>query len=229
MYQSWMDRRSRSERPWPSTVYQKTCPTPVASGPSVGTTPVGRDFDSRLSRSSTRVRAKYRSTESSKITLIIEKPKAEEDRTTLTPGSPWRLTVSGYVIWSSTSWGERPGQSVKTMTWLSDRSGMASIGVDSRAQYPHPATRMKQAMTRNRLRIETPISQLITGPYLRTPPEPPDDDPDEHDKAREQRSEEHTSELQSQFHLVCRLLLEKKKINRFRHTSTTTNLHPCLP
>src|SRR5689334_23531232 len=28
------------------------------------------------------------------------------------------------------------------------------------------------------------------------------------------RSEEHTSELQSQFHLVCRLLLEKKKINK---------------
>src|SRR6266568_6350112 len=29
--------------------------------------------------------------------------------------------------------------------------------------------------------------------------------------ARRVRSEEHTSELQSQFHLVCRLLLEKKK------------------
>src|SRR6266568_1100286 len=28
---------------------------------------------------------------------------------------------------------------------------------------------------------------------------------------RQSRSEEHTSELQSQFHLVCRLLLEKKK------------------
>src|SRR5438309_9118448 len=28
------------------------------------------------------------------------------------------------------------------------------------------------------------------------------------------RSEEHTSELQSQFHLVCRLLLEKKKHRR---------------
>src|SRR5689334_25200126 len=28
---------------------------------------------------------------------------------------------------------------------------------------------------------------------------------------RARRSEEHTSELQSQFHLVCRLLLEKKK------------------
>src|SRR5689334_24359164 len=32
------------------------------------------------------------------------------------------------------------------------------------------------------------------------------------------RSEEHTSELQSQFHLVCRLLLEKKK-QRTRESS----------
>src|SRR5689334_24381426 len=30
------------------------------------------------------------------------------------------------------------------------------------------------------------------------------------DEWRGNRSEEHTSELQSQFHLVCRLLLEKK-------------------
>src|SRR3974377_2623786 len=29
------------------------------------------------------------------------------------------------------------------------------------------------------------------------------------------RSEEHTSELQSQFHLVCRLLLEKKKVQLY--------------
>src|SRR2546429_4490889 len=29
---------------------------------------------------------------------------------------------------------------------------------------------------------------------------------------RQRRSEEHTSELQSRLHLVCRLLLEKKKI-----------------
>src|SRR5207249_7271791 len=32
---------------------------------------------------------------------------------------------------------------------------------------------------------------------------------------REMRSEEHTSELQSRFDLVCRLLLEKKSIGRF--------------
>src|SRR5689334_23800952 len=31
------------------------------------------------------------------------------------------------------------------------------------------------------------------------------------------RSEEHTSELQSQFHLVCRLLLEKKKKKTMKH------------
>src|SRR5690348_17438663 len=38
-----------------------------------------------------------------------------------------------------------------------------------------------------------------------------------------QRSEEHTSELQSPVHLVCRLLLEKKKTK----TSSTTSKTPC--
>src|SRR2546429_2526651 len=38
-------------------------------------------------------------------------------------------------------------------------------------------------------------------------------------QAHEPRSEEHTSELQSRLHLVCRLLLEKKK-----HRSTS----PCI-
>src|SRR2546430_13640074 len=35
-----------------------------------------------------------------------------------------------------------------------------------------------------------------------------------------ERSEEHTSELQSQSNLVCRLLLEKKKITAHRHISS---------
>src|SRR5689334_24609156 len=34
-----------------------------------------------------------------------------------------------------------------------------------------------------------------------------------HASSAKRRSEEHTSELQSQFHLVCRLLLEKKNKN----------------
>src|SRR5258708_28986407 len=40
--------------------------------------------------------------------------------------------------------------------------------------------------------------------------------------ARSVRSEEHTSELQSPDHLVCRLLLEKKKTVTSRHS---TNAH----
>src|SRR5690554_7278621 len=41
------------------------------------------------------------------------------------------------------------------------------------------------------------------------------------------RSEEHTSELQSRPHLVCRLLLEKKKYNEHSHTQhyATNYLH----
>src|SRR5256884_1902996 len=37
------------------------------------------------------------------------------------------------------------------------------------------------------------------------------------------RSEEHTSELQSRLHLVCRLLLEKKK----KHTTTRSTRTTC--
>src|SRR5689334_24375035 len=42
-----------------------------------------------------------------------------------------------------------------------------------------------------------------------------------------ERSEEHTSELQSQFHLVCRLLLEKKKKKKKEKiiTKETTKTH----
>src|SRR3712207_7571059 len=39
------------------------------------------------------------------------------------------------------------------------------------------------------------------------------------DAAPHRRSEEHTSELQSRQYLVCRLLLEKKKIKKTLHTS----------
>src|SRR5687768_17708181 len=55
-------------------------------------------------------------------------------------------------------------------------------------------------------------------------------------RSSRRRSEEHTSELQSRLHLVCRLLLEKKKkhiyINNilfqhiFKHRSTSYHLDP---
>src|SRR5689334_24295002 len=47
-----------------------------------------------------------------------------------------------------------------------------------------------------------------------------------------ERSEEHTSELQSQFHLVCRLLLEKKKKTELtrilRERTRTDGLAACV-
>src|SRR5438094_6607051 len=40
------------------------------------------------------------------------------------------------------------------------------------------------------------------------------------------RSEEHTSELQSPYDLVCRLLLEKKKKIHMQYTPASTVAHP---
>src|SRR5260370_5409084 len=43
------------------------------------------------------------------------------------------------------------------------------------------------------------------------------------------RSEEHTSELQSHLNLVCRLLLEKKKITKYGHPSHDPRPYLHLP
>src|SRR5689334_24537037 len=43
------------------------------------------------------------------------------------------------------------------------------------------------------------------------------------------RSEEHTSELQSQFHLVCRLLLEKKNAASRTHSRLTRGASTSAP
>src|SRR5438067_9598074 len=61
---------------------------------------------------------------------------------------------------------------------------------------------------------------------LRVPPIRPPRRPAPH------RSEEHTSELQSRFDLVCRLLLEKKNNNPIRRPAIRLNLtalHARLP
>src|SRR2546422_7373019 len=51
---------------------------------------------------------------------------------------------------------------------------------------------------------------LGAGPCVEQRPEP---------RRRRERSEEHTSELQSRLHLVCRLLLEKKKKHKLESVS----------
>src|SRR2546430_8565411 len=43
------------------------------------------------------------------------------------------------------------------------------------------------------------------------------------------RSEEHTSELQSQSNLVCRLLLEKKKKKSLKHSNQHTHIYYIYP
>src|SRR5947208_12121461 len=49
-------------------------------------------------------------------------------------------------------------------------------------------------------------------------------EPAKEEVAAEQRSEEHTSELQSPDHLVCRLLLEKKKRKKKMNKIDTTRV-----
>src|SRR2546429_3304997 len=55
------------------------------------------------------------------------------------------------------------------------------------------------------------LSQAHLGPGLRKLIRNVEAVDDDHGREHDQRSEEHTSELQSRLHLVCRLLLEKKK------------------
>src|SRR2546425_5065444 len=66
------------------------------------------------------------------------------------------------------------------------------------------------------------------GPQHRAPEAADPPDHCGHDRQRApveiQRSEEHTSELQSLAYLVCRLLLEKKKTTTLRRTKPT---RPC--
>src|SRR5689334_23984089 len=63
------------------------------------------------------------------------------------------------------------------------------------------------------------LPRLDRDPADRLPVDVPDQP-----RRRSGRSEEHTSELQSQFHLVCRLLLEKKK-NKIKNSTTTYHSH----
>src|SRR5258708_31860350 len=50
-----------------------------------------------------------------------------------------------------------------------------------------------------------------------------------HERWRLPRSEEHTSELQSPDHLVCRLLLEKKKLKRLHMGFEAMSFQSWLP
>src|SRR5688572_11806810 len=89
----------------------------------------------------------------------MAKPKPDIERMVLTAGVPSSAVVSGYVTWSSTSWGERPGQSANTITCFSPMSGIASTGVLRSAHPPQSSAASAKRSTRNGFRRHHEISQ----------------------------------------------------------------------
>src|SRR5689334_23948219 len=79
------------------------------------------------------------------------------------------------------------------------------------ARRPPPPTRRRSPAARRRPTCRRASSSPPAPPPLVTARSSPR-------SGSTSRSEEHTSELQSQFHLVCRLLLEKKKPSNFSRT-----------
>src|SRR3712207_8866455 len=61
-------------------------------------------------------------------------------------------------------------------------------------------------------RVSARLSFWTEDPDGRAPPRPRDPSANAAPRRARRRSEEHTSELQSRQYLVCRLLLEKKKV-----------------
>ena len=70
------------------------------------------------------------------------------------------------MTWSSISRGLRPIQSVKTITWFSLRSGIASIGVLSIAKMPAIVSAAVRISTRKRLRIDSSMIFSIMSAVL---------------------------------------------------------------
>src|SRR5688572_31201012 len=68
---------------------------------------------------------------------------------------------------------------------------------------------------------QPPESKIGLSPPARASPRVPQDPARPAERSGSPRSEEHTSELQSQSNLVCRLLLEKKKNNEIKRKVTS--------
>src|SRR6266516_897037 len=78
---------------------------------------------------------------------------------------------------------------------------------DSISNQPSESEKDTERQTQEKADLVPPARRPPTAIGAGTPPPPPDE-------PLRPRSEEHTSELQSPYDLVCRLLLEKKKITK---------------
>src|SRR2546422_6711302 len=92
--------------------------------------------------------------------------------------------------------------------WTSRDRSVRAASEHSRDRAPGPGSRPRVASPRRTAGGRT--ARARPGSARATTADP-DREPDAQQQAR---SEEHTSELQSRLHLVCRLLLEKKKKNK---------------
>src|SRR2546430_13689702 len=85
-----------------------------------------------------------------------------------------------------------------------------------------PYTTLFRSLTRLNVGLKTLLAAVDSADTAPTKAES-DAFHDAQNAVKEQRSEEHTSELQSQSNLVCRLLLEKNN----KRTTVRGNILPC--
>src|SRR5690554_7031697 len=119
-----------------------------------------------------------------------------------TPRHPGQKPAAAGFAWGiSATWTKTAGCSSTTaMVAVSARTVISSTRRPSKkSSQNNPGYRM-YLYTASRLYREPPEKRILSPPS---------------------RSEEHTSELQSRPHLVCRLLLEKKKKPNTNHPETT--------
>src|SRR6266581_4772302 len=98
----------------------------------------------------------------------------DSPRTYFTCGAATMLEMIGYVTWSSTRSGLRPGQSVKTITCTSERSGMASRGLVQSDHTPKAVAKKTRKRTMKRLWALYSMMRLIIS-YASSAPDPDDE------------------------------------------------------
>src|SRR2546429_3147946 len=101
-----------------------------------------------------------------------------------------------------------------------DRSGVVTWTVPSTSSQRSSTARRAPSRSAVRYRAINPLasSRVAASPRRNTTSARPP-------AGSSTRSEEHTSELQSRLHLVCRLLLEKKKKNKIHNDHNKIHHH----
>src|ERR1043166_5636555 len=130
----------------------------------MGSTPSGSCIRASCIRCWTWVRAKYRSTRSSNVTVTTDSAALEIERTRSIPGRPSIAVSIGKVTSCSTSTGESPGASVITSTWLGVKSGKASVLSVAKAWRPATIRTSTAPSTAVRFRKEKPSRRSTRAP-----------------------------------------------------------------